>query len=104
LTYKGIKASIRANKQKVGADMDSVSKVFQESLLNRIIPQWAGTTWSFEGHTSVPQQGEIACGYFVSTTLRDVGINLNRYTLAQQLPINEAKSLKINTDIIEIND
>ena len=104
LSYKGIKASIKANKLKAGADLDSLSKVFTESLLHRIIPQWAGTTWSFEGHTAVPQQGEIACGYFVSTTLRDVGVNLNRYTLAQQLPINEAKSLKLESEIIEISN
>ena len=104
LTYNQIKASVKAHKLKTGTNLDSLSKVFAESLLHRIIPQWAGTTWSFEGHTAVPQQGEIACGYFVSTTLRDVGINLNRYQLAQQLPIHEAKSLALGADILEISN
>jgi len=38
----------------------------------------------------------------VSTTLKHVGVNLNRYKLAQQSPINEAKSLAINTDVLEV--
>ena len=49
--------------------------------------------------TSKPQKGTIACGYFVSTTLLDVGLNLNRYKLAQQSPINEAKSLAVNSTV-----
>ena len=35
----------------------------------------------------------------MSTTLLDVGLNLNRYKLAQQSPINEAKSLAVNSTV-----
>ena len=83
---------------------DTISQIFKRLLLNRIIPYWENTTWSFEGHTPKPTQGEIACGYFVSTTLKDVGLTLNRYTLAQQSPVNEAKSLAIETAVIEVNE
>lgn len=69
--------------------------VFEEHLLNQIIPHWYGTEWDFNGYTDVPNQGVIACGYFVSTTLKHMGINLNRYHLAQQAGLNEAKSLAI---------
>ena len=48
---------------------DSVQHYFTESLLNGILPHWYGTVWSFDGHTSTPGTGEIACGYLVSTTL-----------------------------------
>lgn len=82
---------------------DTLSYIFKTLLLNKIIPFWENTTWSFEGHTSKPTVGEIACGYFVSTTLKDVGLSINRYKLAQQSPINEAKSLALKTPIIEIN-
>lgn len=75
---------------------DSLSKLFERALLHKIIPFWEGTEWSFEGHTSTPQSGKIACGYFVSTTLQDIGIRVNRYKLAQQSPINEARSLALN--------
>ncbi len=74
---------------------DSLSQLFSHLLVYQIIPYWYGTSWDFEGHTSTPLQGDVACGYFVSTTLRDLGINLNRYKLAQQSPLYEAKSLQI---------
>lgn len=44
---------------------------------------WKGTPWTFTGHTETPRRGEIACGYFVTTTLRDAGFVLNRYKFAQ---------------------
>ncbi len=76
--------------------LDSTGKVFTQLLLNNIIPHWYETIWDFNGHTSKPNKGTIACGYFVSTTLRDMGLNLNRYKLAQQGPENEAKSISGN--------
>lgn len=75
------------------AFLDSVSLLFSEKLLNDIIPYWYGTAWDFNGYTAIPNEGEIACGYFVSTTLRDMGVNLNRYKLAQKGGLQEAKSI-----------
>ena len=80
--------------------LDSVSIVFSSTLLNNIIPHWYGTSWDFNGYTNVPNQGEIACGYFVSTTLKHMGLNINRYDLAKQNPLNEAKSVAIDTNCI----
>ncbi|MFK7971538.1 MAG: hypothetical protein AB8F95_14300 [Bacteroidia bacterium] len=53
-------------------------------LTKNVWPSWYGTAWDFNGISNVPQEGQIACGYFVSTTLKHVGFNLNRYRLAQQ--------------------
>jgi len=78
--------------------LDSVMRIFSDQLLNEIIPYWYGTSWDFNGYTAVPNSGKIACGYFVSTTLRDMGLNLNRYKLAQQNPENEAKSIAIDAE------
>lgn len=44
---------------------------------------WYGTKWSFHGHTSNPKIGEIACGYFVTTVLKDMGFNVPRVKWAQ---------------------
>ncbi len=85
-----------------GISTDSISKAFKRVLLNVIIPFWEGTQWSFEGHTSVPGTGWIACGYFVSTTLQDAGLNINRYKLAQQYPGLEAKSLALGQDVMNV--
>ena len=82
---------------------DSLSTIFTSLLTEKLIPHWLTTPWSFEGHTSIPRNGEIACGYFVSTTLRDMGFNLNRYSFAQQLPIHEAKTLNLGIPPVEIN-
>jgi hypothetical protein len=74
-------------------------KDFTDFLTNDIIPYWNGTKWSFEGHTEIPKVGNVACGYFVSTTLNHVGLKLNRFKLAQKSPENEAKTIQINKKI-----
>ncbi|HBS86626.1 MAG TPA: hypothetical protein DEA97_08730 [Bacteroidales bacterium] len=69
-------------------DSDSAYSLAREflynHLLNEIIPPWYGTAWDFNGYTDQPNKGFIACGYFVSTTLKHLGFNLNRYKVAQQ--------------------
>lgn len=63
------------------------------SIYTQIFPAWYGTAWDFNGTTEVPQQGKIACGYFVSTVLRDAGWKLQRARLAQQASENIILSL-----------
>lgn len=79
--------------------LDSVGRAFTRHFLAEIIPHWFGTPWSFYGHTEVPGQGNIACGYFVSTTLLHTGLRLNRYQLAQQGPADEALMLSLGDTV-----
>ncbi len=79
-----------------------IGDFFEKNLVDNIIPYWYDTKWSFDGHTETPQQGNIACGYFVSTTLRDVGVQLQRITLAQQAPDEEALTLACGYDVLNI--
>ena len=58
-------------------------KLFTDAVINNIVPQWIGTSWSFNGTTEIPRQGSIACGYFVTTVLRDAGLVLARIKLSQ---------------------
>tara|TARA_R110002074_G_scaffold161480_11_gene319562 strand:- start:36857 stop:37636 length:780 start_codon:yes stop_codon:yes gene_type:complete len=81
---------------------DIIKTEFTNQLVDKIIPHWYGTPWSFGGHTTVPNQGEIACGYFISTTLRDMGIKLNRFTLAQKSPLDEAKMISCGSVINKV--
>lgn len=60
------------------------SVAFYNTMVDSIFPDWMGTKWDFNGISNTPKKGEIACGYFVSTTLKHIGFNLNRYHLAQQ--------------------
>jgi hypothetical protein len=53
------------------------------SLTNELLPEWYGTPWDFNGTTRLPGQGMIACGYFVTTVLRDAGFHIPRIRWAQ---------------------
>lgn len=90
-SYEEIKRTI---KQQI-ANGNHSGKDLEDYLINMIIPFWYGTPWDFNGYTAVPNEGVIACGYFVSTTLVHAGLDLNRYHLAQQAGLNEAKSLAL---------
>ncbi|MFX0556962.1 hypothetical protein ACOCEA_09190 [Maribacter sp. CXY002] len=109
VSYSDTKASIGLLRKRLGEEhrqgqisIDSIKSAFTNHLVNRIIPHWYGTPWSFGGHTAIPNQGEIACGYFISTTLRDMGIKLNRYKLAQKSPLDEAKAISCGSPIYSI--
>ncbi|WP_152611497.1 hypothetical protein [Psychroserpens damuponensis] len=79
--------------------IDSASHYLYSKLLNDIVPHWYGTEWDFNGHTNIPNDGDIACGYFVSTTLKHFGFNLNRYKMAQQAGLTEARMLQANAKL-----
>lgn len=73
--------------------IDQARSVVTHSIYAEIFPSWYGTVWDFYGTTEVPQQGTIACGYFVSTVLRDAGWRVQRARLAQQASENIILSL-----------
>lgn len=62
-------------------------------IFGGLMPHWYGTAWDFNGTTETPGDGEIACGYFVSTILRDAGFAVERYRLAQQASQKIIRSL-----------
>lgn len=55
--------------------------------------QWMGTPWDFNGITQKPREGKIACGYFVTTLLRDAGFEVERARLGQQASEIIAKTM-----------
>lgn len=54
------------------------------SVTHAIAPFWYGTRWAFDGVSQTPGIGAVACGYFVTTVLRDAGFAVERRRLAQQ--------------------
>ena len=60
------------------------ARVFLEMLLPDMMSCWLGTPWDFNGTSETPGEGNIACGYFVATLLRDAGFRVHRYRLARQ--------------------
>ncbi|MES2618940.1 MAG: hypothetical protein V4613_13770 [Bacteroidota bacterium] len=101
INYDSAKAVIKQQRIKLKAGLDkktirydSVGRAFTDYLVNDIFPYWYGTTWDFNGYTAIPQQGAIACGYFVSTTLLHNGVKLNRYKMAQKSSMDGALMLE----------
>jgi hypothetical protein len=63
--------------------VEEAGQVLESVLVRDIWPRWLGTPWDFNGISERPGEGEIACGYFVTTCLRDAGFELSRYELAR---------------------
>lgn len=64
--------------------LDSYRNYILDRYLTAIYPAWVGTRWDYNDYTNTPCQDQlIACGYFVSTTLKHIGFNWNRNDLAK---------------------
>src|SRR5688572_16738148 len=70
------------------AQVSDIESRFTNSVVNELIAYWYGTPWDFNGITQQPGKGQIACGYFVTTVLRDAGYKINRVKVAQ-MPASE---------------
>ena len=78
------------NKEYVNADsltrikiIDNARKYIFNTITDNLFPYWYGTTWDFNGTTRTPKKGSIACGFFVTTILKDAGFNIPRIKWAQ---------------------
>ncbi len=87
-TYQGANDKVKA--------LEMIGDSLHHILVEEIFPFWYGTIWDFNGYTAKPRDGVVACGYFVSTPLKQIGFKLNRYKLAQQAAANIVKSLCVN--------
>lgn len=104
--YKALKEELRSERDSLSIELAGLNesddeaeflensrKILRAHLEDDLIPCWYGTEWDFNGISQVPGKGMIACGYFVSTLLRDLGYDLERYKLAQQASLNIVRSL-----------
>ena len=85
-----------AQKQLNTKVLNDCSQLLYNAFAEEIFPAWLGTPWDFNGISNEPQKGKIACGYFVSTTLKHLGSNLNRYKVAQQASATIVKAFAPN--------
>lgn len=68
------------------AKQDIVAKrsYFFNLMCDSIPLYWHGTKWDFNGTTTIPKTGAIACGYFITTVMQQLGFAVQRERLAQQ--------------------
>lgn len=96
LDYESFKKSIVD--QKEVATASKLPEILYDALSINIFNYWKGTPWDFNGTTQIPQKGNIACGYFVTNTLTDLGFKIKRIKLAQVV-----SSEMINTLCVDIH-
>src|SRR5690606_26228730 len=73
------------------------AKKFLFEIYNISIPKyWIGTKWDFNGTTRKPNEGTIACGYFVTNILADLGFKIERVKLAQAVSSKMINELCVN--------
>ena len=79
--------------------MEQAKKYLLEKLTKKVFPFWYGTPWDFNGTTETPLKGQIACGYFITTVMKHVGFEVERYKLAQQPASTIIKTLCLKKSI-----
>ena len=84
--------------------LSSARQAVFHAITTELLPDWYGTPWDFYGTTETPGQGAIACGYFVSTVLRDAGLKVERAPLAQQASEKIVKTLAAPGDIVRFRN
>ena len=74
----------RARTAEQKAAIENDAKLILELMLPEMMRCWVGTPYDFNGTAEKPGTDRVACGYYVSTLIRDAGFRVNRYKLAQQ--------------------
>ncbi len=98
VNYETVKKDIAKTKAKLKAKVQNkpntsylfAAKDYVNLFNQKMATAWMGTPWDFNGITKIPQKGNIACGYFVTTTLAHMGF-----------PIDIAKYAQCGSDVME---
>ena len=107
--YAEVRAQVEADRLRLSR-MDrplargEARKVLIASVRDGLIPHWDGTPWDFYGTTTVPGEGVIACGYFVSTVLQHTGLQVERVRMAQQASAHIAMSFERDLRVFRAGD
>lgn len=88
--YTNVKATIKSEKQKfitnkilLPRDRQLIADKYISLFTEKMVPAWLGTKWNFNGTTQTPKIGNVACGYFVTTTMQDMQFPIERVKYAQ---------------------
>lgn len=100
LAEKRVELAAAPEKQRLERARAALLAAFDEQLF----PAWEGTPWDFYGTSETPKEGKIACGYYVSTLLRDAGFKVERVKLAQQASEKIVKTFASEGEIQRFRD
>ncbi len=84
VSYEEFLKEVASERVKLKSKPLTDTKKYFFTLVNEKIPAyWTGTPWDFNGVTRQPGEGKIACGYFITNTMVDLGFGIERVKLAQ---------------------
>lgn len=84
--YADVVAAVEAHRLALaaaGASRDEARAALLAHVADEVLPAWFGTGWDFYGTASEPGAGDIACGHFVGTVLRDAGFRVDRLAVGR---------------------
>jgi len=82
---------------------EAMQNYWVNTVGDTVYQQWENTPWDFNGTTRIPKQGTIACGYFVTTILLDMGYKLNRIKLSTCDALTMMKTLTSSKSIMNLS-
>lgn len=95
ISYIQFLSNVQEQKAKFSNTNEAKKLLFE--IYNTSIPKyWIGTKWDFNGTTRKPNKGTIACGYFVTNILADLGFKIERVKLAQDVSSKMINVLCVN--------
>ncbi|MDA3616148.1 hypothetical protein [Polluticaenibacter yanchengensis] len=95
--YSQFKSAVAIQRKSFKKDsVQAIRQFLYKTISDDIFSYWEGTKWDFNGTVREPGKGEIACGYFITNTLDDLGFKLNRVKLAQGVSSKLIKTLCLN--------
>ncbi len=93
---------LRATTETQRSEILAEARDLLEENLPAMMRCWLGHPWDFNGTATIPGEGKIACGYFVSTIMRDAGFKINRIRVAQQPSQNIIRTFVDHSENYEI--
>jgi len=110
--YGTVRERLEARRAALARDLDArpretiaaARELLVTTLRDELLPAWNGTAWAMNGTTQTPHDGEIACGYFVSTTLMHAGFRVERARMGQQASTYITRSLVTREQIWRTSD
>ena len=109
ISYDSFLQNLKIQKETIDTgDMVAAKSLLFETINTNVPKYWIGTPWDFNGTTQSPQSGHIACGYFLTTTMKQTGYDIKRVWMAQQassvLIKAYCKDIKIASKLSVITD
>lgn len=99
-TYAEFLGIVKTKRATLTAKPEARASALHGLIHNDMVNYWDTTTWDFNGVSRTAGEGEIACGYFVTTILQDLGFEIDRIRLSQAASSVMIKELTTNIKVM----